>query len=82
MRESQKIERAFAGAIAGAVKTATGRVIAVEVTLINREQFSVLCDGVAALNEATKFLSCVDTLTLESIELDAAIGAIAFYRFK
>ncbi|MDN8037451.1 hypothetical protein [Burkholderia vietnamiensis] len=82
MREIKRIELAFAGAIAGAVKTATGSAIAVEVTLINREEFSVLCAGVSELNDATKFLSCVDTFTLESIELDAAIGAIAFYRFK
>lgn len=81
MSTSKQISADFAAVLTKAVKTATGRDIAVEVTMISASACSVLCDNVAALNQAMRFLSCVPSLELDSIAIDPEVGAIAYYNF-
>lgn len=81
MENRKAIEQGFADAIAKAVLTATGRTIQIEVTMIGPNDCSILCDSVAALNEAMRFIECVPGMRLDSVDMDPECGAIAYYKF-
>jgi hypothetical protein len=75
------IQTQFAAQISLAIETATGHAPNVEVTMIDAENFSVLCDCIGFLREAMQFLSCIPGMTLDSVDICPDTGAIAYYKF-